>query len=212
MEKTLTQKQKNVLVAIKELTRKYGKPPTLRELCRFLDYSGISSIQRHLDALKNKGFIRSEKHQARSIELNLTTEEKVNIPLVGNVACGKPLLAEENIEAYIPHSKSQLKGDYRDYYFLRATGDSMNLADINHGDYVLVRRQSTANFGDIVVALIGDEATIKRLKKGDGCYILAPDSDNPQNKPIYVFENFVIQGVVKGVIRVGSDRKGGEKK
>lgn len=191
---------------IKDLTRKYGKSPTLDELRRILGYSSISSVQRHLNALKNKGFISSEKHHARSIELNLDTEEKVNIPLVGNVACGSPLLAEENIEAYIPYSKLQLKGDPRDYFFLRATGDSMNLANINHGDYVLVKQQPTADFGQVVVVLIGDEATIKKLRKGNGCYILDADSDNPQNKPIYIFENFTIQGIVKDIIKVRQNR------
>lgn len=204
MKKEITKIQKLVLATIKDLTRKNGKPPTLEELRQVFDYSSISSVQRHLDALKKKGFITSEKHHSRSLEVNLPTEKKVNIPLVGNVACGTPFLAQQNIEAYIPYEKSKLGGDPRDYFFLRAVGDSMNLANIDHGDYVLVKKQSAADFGQRVVTLIGNEATIKKLKKGVDCYILEPESDDPKNKPIYIFEDFTIQGTVKDVIKMGN--------
>lgn len=204
MKEGLTKIQKLVLATIKDLTRKNGKPPTLEELRQVLNYSSISAVQRHLDALKKKGFITSEKYHSRSLEVNLPTEKKVNIPLVGNVACGTPFLAQQNIEAYIPYEKSKLSGNPRDYFFLRAVGDSMNLANIDHGDYILAKRQSTADFGQKVVTLIGNEATIKKLKKGQGCYILEPESDNPKNKPIYMFEDFVIQGVVVDIIKPGN--------
>lgn len=196
----LTKIQKRVLATIKDLTRKYGKPPTLEEIRCALGYSSTSSVQRHLNALKKKGFISSEKYHARSIEVTHGDEEKASIPLVGNVTCGVPLLAEENIEAYIPYDKSKLKGSFKDYFFLRATGDSMNEAGINDGDFVLIRQQPTAEVNQKVVALIGNEATIKVLKKGDGFYVLEPSSNNPKNKPIYVFEDFAIQGVVQDVI------------
>lgn len=197
----LTEKQKVVLASIRDLTRKIGKSPTMEELRCELGYAGISSVQRHLTALKKKGFISSEPHHARSLEVNLSPEDQASIPLVGNVACGLPLLAEENIEAYIVYNRSKLCGSPKDYFFLRATGDSMNRAGIDDGDYVLVKQQAVADIGQKVVALIGDEATIKKLEKKNGFYVLAPESSNPQNKPIYMRENFHIQGVIFDVIK-----------
>lgn len=199
MQEGLTVKQKQVLITIKDLQLKNGRPPTLKELSIALGYAGISSIQRHMDALRKKGYITSVPYEPRSLEI--TTEGTVNIPLVGNVACGQPLLAVENIEAYIPYEKSRLRGNTSEYFFLRAVGDSMDLAGIESGDFVLVKQQNTADINEKIVALIGDEATIKKLKKGEGYYILKPESSNPSNKPIYMFDEFTIQGVVKDVIK-----------
>ncbi len=195
MVRSLTSKQKLVLAAISDLTQKNGTPPTLDELREFLKYPQISSVQRHTDALKKKGYLDS----SRGLSLVLRSDE-VQIPLVGNVACGMPLLAEENIEAYIPYPKSKLSGEVRNYFFLRAVGDSMDKAGINDGDFVLVRQQQNADFGQRIVALIGDEATIKKFEKGEGHIVLQPESTNQQNKPIYIFDDFIIQGTVKDVI------------
>ncbi len=183
-----------------------GKAPTLQELSKALNYAGISSVQRHVDALKNKGYLSNEPYQARSLEVSRT--QTINIPLVGNIAAGTPILAIENIEAYIPYQPSKAKVNINDYFFLRAVGDSMNKAIINertidNGDYVLVRKQNTAEFSQIIVALIGDEATIKKYSKGKGHIILEPISSNPANKPIYVFEEFLIQGIVVDVVKAG---------
>lgn len=207
---TLTKKQKVVLAVIKDLTRKHGKAPTMEEMTKALGYSGISSVQRHLDALKKKEVIRNEKHHARSLEINISSEQSVNIPLVGNIACGQPLLAEENIEAYIPYTGNALIGNEKNYFFLRAIGDSMNKTNVNgktidDGDFVLVRKQQRAKSGEKIVALLGDEATIKKLQTGSGHYILQPESTDPQNKPIYLFEDFLIQGVACDVIKRGGD-------
>jgi repressor LexA len=200
MAEYLTAAQKLVLATIKELTRRNGKSPTLEELRAHLNYSSTSSVQRHLIALKSKGYIQNKKHHARSLEVPVT-HEVVEIPLVGNVACGQPLLAVENIEAYIPYEREKLLGSPSDFFFLRAVGDSMNKAGIDDGDFVLIKKQASADFGKKVVALIGDEATIKTLKKGDGFVVLEPESTNPQNKPIYLFDDFIIQGIVKDVIK-----------
>ena len=125
----------------------------------------------------------------------------IQIPLVGQCACGTPILAQENIEAYIAYDAAKLKGHYHDYFFLRAVGDSMNRANIDHGDYVLVRKTDRAEFGQRVVALIGDDATIKKLIKKDDHFVLQPESTNAANKPIYVLDDLMIQGVVVDVIK-----------
>ncbi len=203
MRNPLTSKQKIVLSTINDLTHKKGYPPKLEELRIALNYTQISSVQRHTDALKEKGYI----DKARGLSLPHSSE-KIQIPLVGNVACGMPLLATENIEAYIPYDVSGIRGGVQDYFFLRAVGDSMNKTNIagktiEDGDYVLIKKQSTADFGSRVVALIGEEATIKKLARGEEGYRLEPESTNPANKPIYMFDDFSIQGVVSDVIKKG---------
>lgn len=209
MEKSLTAKQNRVLAVIQDLKSKLGKAPTLKEIKEALGYAGISSVQRHVEALKKKGFLSNERYQARSLEVALS-QQVVNIPLVGNVACGTPLLAMENIEAYIPYPTSKTKYSANDLFFLRAVGDSMNKANINgkiinDGDYVLIRKTNIPEFGKRVVALIGDEATIKRLKQETDCIVLEPESTNPANKPIYLFDDFSIQGVVVDVLKKGGE-------
>lgn len=194
----ITNKQKEILSAINELTAKNGYSPALREIQEYLKYNSISAVQRHTDALKKKGFLSSDKYQQRDLKVKKIFQKKHNIPLVGMVTCGKPILAVENIEAYIPY---EVKGDPKEYFFLRAIGDSMNKADIDDGDLVLIKKQPDADVGDKVVALIGDEATIKTLKKGDDCVILEPKSNNPIHKPLYIFENLQIQGKVVGKIK-----------
>lgn len=195
----LTNRQKEVLSAINELSVKNGYSPALREIQEYLKYNSISAVQRHTDALKKKGFLSSGKYQQRNLKIKKIFQKKHNIPLVGMVTCGKPMLAIENIEAYIPY---EVKGDPREYFFLRAVGDSMNKAGIDDGDLVLIKKQADADIGDKVVALIGDEATIKILKKGDDCVILEPRSNNPIHKPIYIFENLQVQGKVISKIKL----------
>lgn len=205
MKESLTAKQKLVLATIQDLKAKLGKAPTLEEIRKALDYSGISSVQRHIKALKKKNYLSSERYQARSLEV-LLPEKMAKIPLVGNVPAGAPFLAIENIEAYIPYDASRLKSDSKDYFFLRAVGDSMNNTrvsgkTIDSGDFVLVKKQQTADFGSRVVALIGEETTIKRMVQGDDCIRLEPESTNPENKPIILIDDFSVQGVVTDVIK-----------
>lgn len=189
----LTNKQKEIFLAIRELTLKKGYSPTLREIQEFLGYKTTSSVQRHTEALKNKGYLISDRYQQRNLRIKKSFSKKFNIPLVGVIACGQPLLAVENIEAFIPY---EIKGDPKEYFFLKAVGDSMNKAEINDGDLVLVKKQDTADTGDKVVALIGDEATIKIFHKDRDKVILEPRSSNPIHKPIYVYEDLQIQGKV----------------
>ncbi len=207
MRKSLTAQQGNILTIIKDLTIKLGKPPTLEEIRKASGHNYISAVQRHVEALKEKDYLSHTPNQSRSLQPSYSGE-KINIPLVGNVAAGTPILATQNIEAYIPYESKKIKVTLNDYFFLKAVGDSMNEADINgrtidNGDYVLIRKQNTANPGQIIVALIGDDATIKKLKNGDGHIILEPISSNPANKPIYVFEDLLIQGIVVDVVKAG---------
>ncbi len=204
MNKKLTSKQKQVLSTIIDLTQKLGHEPTLEQVRSALDYTSTSSVQRHTDSLKELGSLS----KSRGLSLP-DTDKTVQIPLVGNIACGAPLLAIENIEAYIPYDSAGLRGNSDDYFFLRAVGDSMDATNVNgktidDGDYVLVKKQDYPDFGKRVVALIGENATIKRLKRGDGHIILEPESNNPANKPIYVFEEISVQGVAEDVIKKGN--------
>lgn len=201
MKNPLTSKQKTVLSIIKDLIHKNGVPPKLEELRVELNLGSISSVQRHTDALKEKGYLDSTRRLSIP-----DASEKVQIPLVGNIACGAPLLASENIEAYISYDASKIQGTSQNYFFLRAVGDSMNKADISgktieDGDYVLIKKQSSANPGSRVVALLGDEATIKKMIPNEDCIRLEPESTNANNKPILLFEDFSIQGIVTDVIK-----------
>ena len=205
MRKTLTSKQKIVLSSIKDQANKNGTTPTLEELRVTLGLSSVSSVQRHTDALKEKGYLEN----TRGLSLP-DSSDKVQIPLVGNVACGVPFLATENVEAYIQFDASKISGTPNDYFFLRAVGDSMNNARvsgkiIDDGDFVLIKKQQTADPGSRIVALIGDEATIKKIVPEDGHVRLQPESTNPKNKPIILFDDFSVQGVVVDVIKKGGE-------
>lgn len=196
----ITKKQREVLSEIKKFFTENGVMPTLGDIQKSLGYSTTSSVQRHTEALKKKGYLTSEKHQARGLRIKKAESKKYPIPLVGCVACGQPILAVENIEAYIPY---EVKGDPKDYFFLHAMGDSMNKADINDGDIVLIKKQQIASNGEKVVALIGDEATIKIFKQEKDRIVLEPRSSNLIHKKIYIYdsEEFQIQGIVAGKIK-----------
>lgn len=200
----LTPKQKAVFAAVRELQMTNGSMPTLDELRRYLGYATVSSVQRHVDELRRKGYLDGEKNQNRS--LRIAHHHMANIPLVGNVACGAPLLAEENVEAYVSYDEDKLKGRAEDYFFLRAVGDSMNKAGIDDGDLVLVRQQDTASSNVRIVVLIGDDATVKKLVKTSGHWALRPESDNPKHKDLILVENFSIQGVVSDVVKGGINK------
>lgn len=201
----LTPKQKLTLQKIRDLLAHGVNPITLEELQKSLNYKSknVSSIQRHTDALKEKGYLEN----VRGISVK-NFSNTVQIPVVGKVSCGQPLLAIENIDAYIQVESTKMRGNVSDYFFLKANGDSMNKANvhgknIDDGDFILVKQQPTAVPGDRVVALVGDEATVKLLTKGDGCMVLQPESTNPANKPIYLFGDFSVQGIVQDVIKKG---------
>ena len=195
----LTPKQKTVFAAVRELQTITGRMPTLDEIRRHLNYATVSSVQRHMDALKAKGYIQSDKNQSRT--MRLSHQHIANIPLVGNVACGVPLLAEENVEAFVAYDADSLHGNPENYFFLRAIGDSMNEAGIDDGDLVLVRKSEIAEAGKRIVALVGDDATIKKLVKSSGHWILRPESSNPKHRDLIMAEEFSIEGIVYDTVK-----------
>ena len=203
MNKSLTFKQKQVLTKIIDLTQKLGHEPTLEQVRSELNYKNTSSVQRHTDSLKKLGYLS----KSRTLSLS-DNDQTVQVPLVGNIACGTPFLAIENIEAYIPYNLSNLKGSDDDYFFLRGNGDSMNNTNINgkqvnDGDFVLIKKQSIANRNDRVVALVGDNATLKKLDFDNDFPVLKPESTNPINKKIIIVDDLLIQGVAIDVIKKG---------
>ena len=204
METTnLTIKEIEAIRQIRNGLVHYGQTPSIRELMVKLGYKSPRSVQDIVEKLMNKGFLKKTK--TGSLKLTKDTEsnsrhaQTVDVPLVGTVSCGTPIYAEENIEAMIPVSTSLAKTTSK-YFILRAIGDSMDLAGIDEGDLVLVRRQESADNGEKVVALIDEEATIKEFYKTNEVVVLKPKSSNPDNKPIILTEDFRIQGVVTAVI------------
>ena len=155
-----------------------GFPPAVREICEAVNLKSTSSVHSHLEALEKNGYIRRDATKPRAIEIiddnfNLTRREVVNVPLVGTVAAGQPILAVENIEAYFPVPAEFMPNEQS--FMLKVKGDSMINAGIFDGDQVLVKQQSSAGNGDIVVALLEDAATVKTFYKEDGYYRLQPE-------------------------------------
>jgi len=192
-------KESEALKYVRNCLMHRGKAPSVRELMTALGYKSPRSATLIIDVLIKKGFLKKrpdgEIQLIKGSEDDINHEHTVNVPLVGRVACGLPILAEENIEAMLPVSTKLAHPGSR-YFFLRAIGDSMNEAGIDDGDFVLVRQQQNANDGDIVVALIDDEATIKEFHRKKSAVILKPRSSNKKHQPIILTTNFEIQGVV----------------
>lgn len=176
-----------------------GYFPTVRELMNELDYKSPRSAAVVIEQLIGKGILKKKTDGSLQF-IDIEEDENVraqtvDVPLLGSVACGIPILAEENIDAMIPVSIKLAKPPHK-YFFLRAKGDSMNEKEINDGDMVLVKQQSTANNGDIVVALIDDEATVKEFSRQGETIILKPRSNNKKHQPIILTRDFQIQGIV----------------
>lgn len=195
---TLSSKETELIKAVRNTLMK-GHSPSVRELMEELGYKSPRSTAELIKKLAAKGYVRRNAEGDLQIIENFSGDESrvqtVEVPLVGQVACGSPILAEENIEQMIPVSTRIASPPYR-YYMLRAKGDSMNLAGINDGDAVLVRQQGTARNKEIVVALIDDEATIKEFNKSGDMVLLKPKSTNLKHKPIILTNDFMIQGIV----------------
>lgn len=176
-----------------------GFTPSVREIMENLNYDSPNSAVYIIEQLIDAGYLKKRPNGKLKLikELRETTThaQTIKVPLVGSVSCGKPFFAEENIEALISIS-TQLARPSHKHFLLRAVGDSMNKKDINDGDLVLVRQQPTADNGQIVVALIDDEATMKEFYQTDDVILLKPQSRNKKHKPIILKENFKIQGVV----------------
>ncbi|MDO4324413.1 MAG: transcriptional repressor LexA [bacterium] len=198
----ITAKQQEILEYIKETVLKKGYPPAVREICEAVHLKSTSSVHSHLETLEKNGYIRRDPTKPRTIEIiddtfNFSRREMVNVPLIGTVAAGLPILAQENIEAYFPFPVEALPN--KEIFMLRVKGDSMINAGILEGDQVLVEQQQTADNGDIVVALVDDSATVKRFYKEEGHYRLQPENDTMA--PIIV-DNVEVLGKVIGLLRL----------
>lgn len=197
----ISNKQREILEYIKQEILNKGYPPAVREICEAVDLKSTSSVHSHLETLEKNGYIRRDPTKPRAIEIiddnfNLTRREVVNVPLIGRVAAGQPLLAVENIEIYFPIPAEFMPN--AEAFMLKVKGESMINAGIFDGDQILVERQSTAQNGDMVVALVDDSATVKTFYKEDGHYRLQPENDTME--PIIVDECLIL-GKVFGVMR-----------
>ena len=200
MRKKLTNRQQEILDFIKKYIEKPGYPPTVREIGGAFDMSEKGAFD-HLKAIEKKGYIRRDPRKPRAIEIldfvaARHRQEITEVPIVGKIAAGEPLLAEHNIEGTLPLPGGMVSDD--NAFALRVKGDSMVNAGIFDGDYVVVKGQSAAEQGDIVVALLEDEATVKRFYLEDDKIRLQPE--NPVMPPIFA-KNVVILGKVIGLFR-----------
>ncbi|MCK5581752.1 MAG: repressor LexA [Candidatus Omnitrophica bacterium] len=204
MKSKLTKKQKRFLNELANYIDREGRSPTFRELQEIMQLRSPRTVSQYLEYLEEAGFVRRGKG-ARNIQVlrNLPNPEvnarTIKVPIVGSVACGLPLLAEQNIDDYVSVSEKIAKAPYS-YFVLRAKGDSMNGAGISDGDLILIRQQPVADNGQDIVALIDDEATIKRLCISNDYIILNPVSNNKEHNPIFLERDFQVQGVVVKIL------------
>lgn len=197
----ISDKQREILEYIKAEILNKGYPPAVREICEAVKLKSTSSVHAHLETLEKNGYIRRDPTKPRAIEIvdenfNLTRREMVNVPIIGRVAAGEPILAVENIENYFPIPAEFMPNEQT--FILQVQGESMVNAGILDGDYILVEQQTTANDGDMVVALVGDSATVKTFYKENGYYRLQPENDFME--PIIV-SDVMIMGKVIGTFR-----------
>lgn len=197
---TLTPKQRNFLQILARYLREHGSAPTIRELQHAAGLQSSRSVVQYLDALETAGVIaRGEGSRNIRLTQHVDGVDTVMVPVVGQIAAGLPILAEENVIDQISVARSIARGPSR-YFFLEVHGDSMDRAGIRDGDLILIRQQTTASAGEIVVALIDDCATVKKLRVAINAAVLEPVSTNPRHRPIVVDRDFRIQGVVVATI------------
>lgn len=197
----ISAKQEEILNYIKDSILQKGYPPSVREICEAVKLKSTSSVHSHLETLEKNGYIRRDPTKPRTIEIlddsfGLTRRELVNVPIVGQVTAGQPILAVENIEDYFPVPPEYLHN--KTTFMLKVKGDSMINVGILDGDLILVEEQPTAANNEIVVALVDDSATVKRFFKEDGHYRLQPENDFMD--PIIV-DDVSILGKVIGLFR-----------
>ena len=197
----ISKKQEEILEYIKAQILERGFPPAVREICEAVHLKSTSSVHSHLETLEKNGYIRRDPTKPRAIEIlddtfNLTRREVVNVPLIGRVAAGEPILAQQNIENYFPIPAEMMPN--KQTYLLTVQGESMINAGILSGDLVLVQEEHTASNGDMVVALIEDGATVKTFYKENDHIRLQPENDYMD--PIIV-RDVTILGKVIGVFR-----------
>ena len=200
----ITDKQKEILEYIKEMILKKGYPPAVREICEAVHLKSTSSVHSHLESLEKNGYIRRDPTKPRTIEIldddfALTRREVVNVPVIGTVAAGTPILAEQNIEDYLPIPAEMLPN--KEVFMLKVKGNSMIEAGIYSGDKVIVAKQPDAENGDKVVALVDDSATVKTFYKENGHFRLQPE--NSTMDPI-ILDHVEILGKVIGLFRMMS--------
>lgn len=186
---------KEVIKAIQSLNE-HEEKVSIRKIAKIIDrLSSLRSVQLAIERLIKEGFLfREESGDIKTQNNNYSSSTKTRgIPLLWTIACGWPILAEENIEAYVPIGIDIAREVY-DYFLLRATWDSMDLKGVNEWDMLLIRQQNTASNWDIVVALIDDSATLKEFQIWEGIVKLIPHSSNKVHKPIIVTEDLIIQG------------------
>ena len=192
--KPLTKSQQKIYDFLKDRSQ-YGIPPSVREICAATGLKSTSTVHAHLKALENLGYISRDAGLNRAIHIE-GCEQTAQVPILGKVTAGLPILAVEEIQGYLPITASQQRG--RELFALTVQGESMKNAGILDGDYVVVERTPTARDGDIVVALIEDEATVKRLYRETDCVRLQPEND--AFEPIYAKEVLIL-GKVVSVVR-----------
>ncbi|AEV68356.1 transcriptional repressor LexA [Acetivibrio clariflavus] len=209
MPKKNEEMQQKILDFLNEQIQLKGYPPSVREICAAVGFKSTSTVHSYLEKLKKEGLIQKDATKPRALKIvknNKVEEESksvysrremVDVPIIGKVTAGQPILAVENIEDTFPLPLDFVQGS--NAFMLRVEGDSMIEAGIFDKDYILVKQQSTASNGDIVVALIGDEATVKTFYKEDGYVRLQPE--NKYFEPIIVRDNLSILGKVIGVFR-----------
>ena len=176
----ISKKQEEILEYIKSQILERGFPPAVREICEAVNLKSTSSVHSHLETLEKNGYIHRDPTKPRAIEIlddtfNLTRREMVNVPIIGRVAAGEPLLAQQNIENYFPIPAEMMPN--KQTFLLQVQGESMINAGILNGDYILVQQQQTADNGDKVVALIDDGATVKTFYREEGIIRLQPEND-----------------------------------
>ena len=196
----MTKRQQMVLAFIRSYLEERGYPPTLREIAAHLEISGTLGVTKHLEALKRKGYLRKEAGSSRGISLAKLPAAVVSLPVVGTVPAGPLSEAIEAVEGHFAIDRSRVRGE--GCFFLRVKGDSMVDAGIRDGDLALVRPQATADNGDIAVAMVDGEATLKRFFREQGQIRLQPE--NKALEPIMVREGkgeVVIVGRVVGIYR-----------
>ena len=197
----ISAKQQEILEYIKDEILHKGYPPAVREICQAVNLKSTSSVHSHLETLEKNGYIRRDPTKPRANEImddtfNLNRREMVNVPILGNVAAGEPLFAEENIEDYFPIPAEMVPNS--EVFMHHVRGESMINVGILDGDNVLVQQQSTAKDGEMVVALVEDSATVKTFYKEDGYIRLQPENDTME--PIIV-PDCQILGKVFGIFR-----------
>ncbi len=201
----ISAKQQEILEFIKESILNRGYPPAVREICEAVHLKSTSSVHSHLETMEKNGYIRRDPTKPRAIEIiddsfNLARRELINVPIIGTVTAGEPILAVENIEGYFPVSPEFVHN--KQTFMLKVRGESMINAGIFPDDYILVERTPTASDGEIIVALLEDSVTVKRFFKEEDSFRLQPENDTMEPIIVPSDGSLSIVGKVIGLFRI----------